>query len=316
MRRRHFLSATVTAATLRATAAGAAVLLTAGGLAACGMNAPAASGKLAVVASFYPLQFVAGRIGGDAVSITNLTAPGAEPHDLELTPQQVAQIAQAKVVIYLKGLQPAVDKAVESQAKGAVIDVSTLVSMLTASDKEAAQAPGLRGRDPHVWLDPARLSTIATAVAAKLGEVDSAHQADFTGSSAKLAADLAELDMEYATSLKTCQRKEIFTSHAAFGYLAQRYHLTQISLSRLDPEAEPTPQDLAKVADEARRYHATTIFYETLVSPKVSQTIAKEVGATAAVLDPIEGLRPGSTGDYLSIMRNNLKALRTALGCS
>jgi zinc transport system substrate-binding protein len=122
--------------------------------------------------------------------------------------------------------------------------------------------------------------------------------------------------MEYATGLKTCQRKEIFTSHAAFGYLADRYHLTQIALSGLTPEQEPTAQDLAAVSEEAKKYGATTIFYETLVSPKISETIAKQVGAKTAVLDPIEGLERGSTGNYLSVMRENLKTLQTALGCS
>jgi zinc transport system substrate-binding protein len=307
MRRRHLL---------RLTAAGSAALLSAGVLAACGAADPAAQGKLSVVAAFYPLQFISERLGGDAVSVTNLTAPGAEPHDLELKPQQVAQIAEAKVVIYLKGLQPEVDKAVKEQAKGVVIDVLSLVPTLNATAEEAAEAPDLQGKDPHVWLDPTRLSTIATTVAAKFGEADPAHQADFTDRASELAADLAELDMEFATGLKTCQRKEIFTSHAAFGYLAERYHLAQIALTGLSPEQEPTPQDLATVATEARKYGATTIFYETLVSPKISETIAKEIGAKTAVLDPIEGLEPGSTGDYFSVMREDLKALQTALGCS
>ena len=307
MRRRHLL---------RLAAAGSAALLSAGTLTACGADDPAAQGKFSVVAAFYPLQFISERLGGDFVSVTNLTAPGAEPHDLELKPQQVAQIAEAKVVIYLKGLQPEVDKAVKEQAKGIVIDVLSLVPTLNATAEEAAEAPDLQGRDPHVWLDPTRLSTIATTVAATFGEADPAHKTDFTDRAAKLAADLAELDMEFATGLKTCQRQEIFTSHAAFGYLAQRYHLTQVALSGLSPEQEPTPQDLATVAAEAKKFGATTIFYETLVSPKISETIAKEIGAKTAVLDPIEGLEPGSTGDYFSVMREDLKALQTALGCS
>jgi len=288
----------------------AAVLATAV-TAACGADTgPGAGGKLGVVASFYPLQFVAERIGGDAAAVANLTAPGAEPHDLELRPQQVAQVAGAKVVLYLKGFQPDVDKAVEGQARGEVVDVATLVPLINATGEEGS------GKDPHVWLDPMRLSAIATAAAAKFTAVDAANAGAYADRLAKLQADLAELDMEYATGLKACQRREIFTSHAAFGYLADRYHLTQIALSGLDPEVEPTPQQLASVAQEAEAKGATTIFYETLVSPKVSETIAREVGAQAAVLDPIEGLQPGSSGDYLSVMRTNLAALQKALGCS
>ncbi|MEV6967186.1 metal ABC transporter substrate-binding protein [Hamadaea sp. NPDC051192] len=304
MRLRHLLSV-----------ATAGVLL-AGGLAACGQDGASADGKLPVVAAFYPLQFVAQRIGGDAVQVTNLTAPGAEPHDLELSPKQLMQIAEAKVVLYLKGFQPEVDKAIDAQAKDKAIDVLTLVPTLTAAGEEAAETPELQGKDPHVWLDPTRLSTIAATVAAKFTAADPAHQAQFADNAAKLAADLAELDMEFATGLKTCQRKEIFTSHAAFGYLADRYHLTQIALTGLDPEQEPTAQSLADIAAEAKKYGATTIFSETLVSPKISETIAKEVGAKTAVLDPLEGLPAGSTGDYLSVMRQNLTALQSALGCS
>jgi zinc transport system substrate-binding protein len=298
------------AALLLATAAAATA-------AACGAeSAPGADGKLPVVASFYPLQFVSERIGGDTTAVTNLTAPGAEPHDLELRPQQVAQIAGAKVVVYLKGLQPDVDKAVANQAKGKVVDVTSVVPMMAATGEEAAEEPALKGKDPHVWLDPIRLSTIAAAVAAQFSAADPAHAGAYADRLATLQADLAELDMEYATGLKNCQRHEIVTSHAAFGYLADRYHLTQIALSGLDPSAEPTAQQLANVAKRAKEKGATTIFYETLVSPKVSETIAREVGAQAAVLDPIEGLRPGTSGDYLSVMRTDLAALQKALGCS
>jgi zinc transport system substrate-binding protein len=244
------------------------------------------------------------------VAVTNLTAPGAEPHDLELRPKQMAQVAEAKVVVYLKGFQPSVDKAVEGQAKGKVVDATTLVPLLSATGGEGG------GKDPHVWLDPTRLSAIAAAVAAQFSAVDPANAGAYADRLAKLQADLAELDMEYATGLKNCQRREVFTSHAAFGYLAERYHLTQVALSGLDPEVEPTPQQLAGVAQQAKAKGATTIFYETLVSPKISETIAREVGAQAAVLDPIEGLQPGSSGDYLSVMRTNLAALQKALGCS
>ncbi|WP_027341208.1 metal ABC transporter substrate-binding protein [Hamadaea tsunoensis] len=302
---------------MRRSLLGTVLLASALVLAACGKTAlPDAGGRLTVVAAFYPLQFVSERVGGDAVSVTNLTAPGAEPHDLELTPRQVAQIAEAQVVVYLKGLQPDVDKAVAEQAKGTVIDVSELVPMLTATGEAASEAPGLHGRDPHVWLDPTRLSTITAAVAAKLGAADSGHASTFTANAAKLEADLGELDMEYAAGLQTCARKQIFTSHAAFAYLAQRYGLQQVALSGLDPEIEPTPKQLAQVAQQARESGATTIFYETLVSPKVAETIAREVGIKAEVLDPIEGLAPGAGGDYLSIMGDNLSTLRTALGCS
>lgn len=311
--------------TPRASLLAAALLL--GTLTACGDDAPSApADKLDVVAAFYPLQFVAEKVGGDAVHVTNLAKPGAEPHDLELNADQVAQIADAKVVVYLKGFQPAVDEAVEQQGGDRAFDVSTAVPLLDASaghehegeeagaEEEHEEEAG--GKDPHVWLDPTRLATIGEKVAEKLGQADPDHAADYTARAATLRTDLDALDKEYAAGLKTCQRREIVTSHSAFGYLADRYDLEQIGITGLTPEDEPSPQRLAEVATEAREHKATTIFFETLVSPKVAETIASEVGAKTAVLDPIEGLQPGSSDDYFSVMRKNLATLKPALGCT
>ncbi|MBB5869737.1 zinc transport system substrate-binding protein [Allocatelliglobosispora scoriae] len=279
---------------------------------ACGTSGtPADSDKVAITAAFYPLAFISERIGGDAVSVTTLAQPGAEPHDLELTPRQLADVHDAKLVVYLDGFQPAVDTAVKAEAADHSLDVGALVPRLQGTDEDGHPA-----KDPHLWLDPTRLATIGDALARRLGEVDPAHAADYTTRAAKLHADLAELDMEYATGLSKCQRQAIVTGHEAFGYLADRYNLKQIGLAGLDPEIEPTPQRLAEVAAAARSTGATTIFFETLVSPKIAETIAKEVGAKTAVLDPIEGLEQGSSGDYISIMRSNLTTLREALGCS
>jgi zinc transport system substrate-binding protein len=272
-------------------------------LAACGDDTkPAgANGKVDAVAGFYPLEFATARIGGDRVSVTNLVQPGAEPHDLELKPSQILKITGADLVVYLRGLQPELDKAVgENKAKG--LDITTITP--------------LEGGDPHVWLDPVRFANVADAVAARLAQIDPDHAADYAARGKALHDELTKLDGEFAAGLKTCQRREVFTSHAAFGYLAKRYGLEQIALTGLSPDSEPTPQHLTEVARQARDRHATTIFFETLVSPRVAQVLAAEVGAKAAVLDPIEGLEPGSSGDYLSVMRDNLAALRDALACS
>jgi len=303
----------------------AAILI--GSLTACGDDASGAGdGKLSVVAAFYPLQFVAEKVGGDAVSVTNLAKPGAEPHDLELNADQVAQIVDAKVVVYLKGFQPAVDEAVEQQGGDRAFDVSTAVPLLNAAGdghSHEGEEPGAEEReeatghkDPHVWLDPTRLATIGESVAQRLGQADPDHAADYSARAATLRADLDTLDKEYAAGLKTCQRREIVTSHSAFGYLADRYDLEQIGITGLTPEDEPSPKRLAEVAAEAREHKATTIFFETLVSPKVADTIASEVGAKTAVLDPIEGLQPDSSDDYFSVMRKNLATLEPALGCT
>jgi zinc transport system substrate-binding protein len=282
-------------------------------------------GRVDVVAAFYPLQYVAQRVGGDAVAVTNLTKPGAEPHDLELSPIQVGQVSDADLILYLKGFQPAVDEAVTQSGGDRAFDAASAVPLLDASaaghdhageepaGEEHADEPG--GKDPHLWLDPTRLATLADAVAKRLATIDPDRAADYSGRATALRADLGRLDREYADGLKSCQRRELVVSHAAFGYLADRYDLEQIGLSGLSPENEPSPRRLAEVTEEAREHKATTIFFETLVSPKVAETIAREIGADTAVLDPLEGLQPGTDGDYLSIMRNNLAALRPALGC-
>jgi zinc transport system substrate-binding protein len=282
-------------------------------LAACapGDHAKAGGDKVDVVAAFYPLQFATQQVGGDRVSVTNLVKPGAEPHDLELQPKQVGQVSTADLVVYLRSFQPAVDETVDQEAKKTSLDVAT-VQPLHQAPKGAEET----GNDPHVWLDPVRFAAIADRIADRLATLDPAHAADIRDRAAALHAKLTALDQEYATGLAQCQRHEIVTSHAAFGYLAERYRLTQIPITGLTPDEEPTPRHLAEVADQARRYHATTIFFETLVSPKIAQTLATEVGAKAEVLDPIEGIEPGSHDDYLSVMRANLTRLRTALGCT
>lgn len=305
----------------RLLAATAAVLLAAP-LAGCLERSSGFSpdGRLDVVTAFYPLQFLSERIGAGAVTVTQLTKPGAEPHDVELNTRQVAAISDAGLVVYLKGFQPAVDEAVEQEAADRALDVGSTVSLLSAEhEHEEEHVPGEPehaegATDPHVWLDPLRFATIADRLAERLGRADPQRAAAYTGRAAALHQDLSALDAEYATALKTCARREIVTSHAAFHYLADRYHLTEVGITGISPESEPSPQRLGRVAEEARATGTTTIFFETLVSPKVADTIAREVGARTAVLDPLEGLsEPGA--DYFTVMRANLAALTTALGC-
>jgi zinc transport system substrate-binding protein len=280
-----------------------------------------------VVVGFYPLQYVVEQIGGDRVTVTSLAQPGAEPHDLELSPQQVAAVADADLVVYLSGFQPELDEAVELEARDEALEVSSVVPLIEGgathahdelTGEHAAETEPAEdgGRDPHFWLDPTRLSTVATAVSDRLAALDPAGAAAYATAATSLAGRLSDLDRTYAQRLATCQRREIVVSHAAFGYLAERYDLEQIGITGLSPDVEPTPQRLAEVTAAARHHGATTIFFETLVSPRVAEAIATEVGAATAVLDPLEGLPAGSAGDYVSVMRTNLDALTTALGCA
>ncbi|MGI8335336.1 metal ABC transporter substrate-binding protein [Actinomadura scrupuli] len=280
--------------------------------AACGGSGAAASGKPQVIGSFYPLAWLAERVGGGNAAVTTLTKPGTEPHDLELTPRQIVDVGKARLVVYLKDLQPAVDQAVAEHARTSSLDAASLVKTLPAAGTE--QRPG--HHDPHLWLDPSRLATVATTLGERLARIDPAHATAYRANARTLTGELTALDGEFRAGLATCTQKTIVTSHAAFGYLAERYGLTQVPVSGIDPEAEPSPKRLAELTRQIRRTGVTTVFTETLVSPKVAQTLAQEAGVRTATLDPIEGLPQGSRDDYASVMRHNLTTLRTALDCS
>jgi zinc transport system substrate-binding protein len=275
--------------------------------------------RAAITAGFYPMAWLAEEVGGAAVAVRTLTKPGAEPHDLELAPRQLAELGKAKLVIYVKGLQPAVDEAVQQHAEDRGLDAASLVKTLPppADGHEAADGHEQpeAGHDPHIWLDPARMATVASKLGERLAEADPGQAAAYRANAKALAAELGKLDTEFSTGLRDCPRKSIVTAHAAFGYLADRYGLTQISIAGIDPQSEPSPKRLAELTHEVRDSGATTVFTETLVSPKVAETLAREAGVRTATLDPVEGVAEGSGADYLSLMRQNLRTLRTALSC-
>jgi zinc transport system substrate-binding protein len=271
-------------------------------VAGCG-TAPGAKGKTSVVAAFYPLAFAAEQIGGSKVDVNNLTPPGAEPHDIELTPGDVGRLQQADVVLYLShGFQPTVEEAVRG-ARGKRVDILAGLGLRKGVGDEAGKT------DPHVWLDPVLFARVVRRIGAVLGEPARARA---------LARRVLALDGEYRRGLAHCARRDFVTSHAAFGYLAARYHLRQVPITGIDPESEPSPQHLRNLIELVRRQHVTTVFFERLVSPRLAETVARDAGAKAAVLDPIEGLTPfeqshGAT--YLTLMRQNLYELRKALSC-
>jgi zinc transport system substrate-binding protein len=307
-------------------AAFAATLLLPPLLAGCsGAGAAGHDAGLHVVAAFYPFAYVAERDGGDHAEVTNLTSPGLEPHDIELTPQQVAEISQADIVVYEKGFQPSVDAAVEQNPARQNLDVTTVVPLQdtgspaqpdTGGGPDVTATDQLEG-DPHLWLNPTLLIPIAHKLAAELAAADPPNASDYRRNAARLATDLRSLDAEFRRGLADCRRTVFVTSHAAFGYLAQRYGLTMIPIAGLSPDAEPSPQHLAELQDLIRHEGVTTVFSEVLGSKKYADTMAGDLGITTAVLDPIEGLADSGTGqDYLSLMRANLSALRQANGCS
>lgn len=248
-----------------------------------------------MVAGFYPLAYAAAWIGGDAVTVRNLTPPGAEPHDFELSPGDVEAVRSADLVLYLgQGFQPALEDAVEA-VTGKAVDLLDGVDV--------------HGRDPHVWLDPTLYAQLAERIGAELGREQAA---------GALTAELRALDAELEQGLADCDRRTIVTSHEAFAYLAARYRLVQVAVTGLSPEAEPAPRDLERTVDEVRASGATTVYVEPLASRRIAETVAREADVGVTVLNPLEGLTEDELAggaDYFSVMRENLAALREGLGC-
>ncbi len=316
------LLATALAAALGLAGCSASATPGVGDPAGSGASAPAgtaAPGTLSVTAGFYPLAYLLEQIGGPDVTVTTLAKPGAEPHDTELTPSQVASLTGTRLVVTLGGFQPAVDQAVAQQAPDAAFDLGPLVSLdLTTAgeDGEGGEATGAV-TDLHFWLDPLRYAAAGTAVAERLATIDPARARDFRSRATAFAASMGELDTAYSQGLATCASRTLVTAHAAFGYLATRYHLTQVPIAGLSPDREPSARKLGEIARLVNGSGVRTIYTETLVDPTLAETIANTTNARTAVLDPVEGITTASAGpDYPSVMRANLATLRSGQDCS
>ncbi len=309
-------------------------------LTGCGTDSDeaAADGTLQVAAAFYPLEFVASRVGGDRVEVTTLTGPGTEPHDIELTVAQTARVGEADLVLYQDSMQPIVGDAVEQTAGGATLEVEEVIDFIPfaeehdhsdeehtedehaedehADEEEEGHDHDHGDEDPHFWLDPARMATLAEAVASELGDIDPDHAEEYDANAAALVEELDELDAAFAEGLADCERDLVVVSHDAFGYLGDRYGLDIHGIAGLSPDAEPGPADIAELQELIDAEGVTTVFSETLVSPATAETLAQDAGVGTDVLDPLEGLSDETADeDYLSIMRSNLASLQEANGC-
>jgi zinc transport system substrate-binding protein len=290
-------------------------------LAGCGGGAEGEEPSgMALVAGFYPLEWTAERIGGERVSVVSLTPPGAEPHDLELAPQDVGAIADADLLVYLAGFQPAIDEAAEAEASdrawdaGPAADLSLTVAEDTHGDDEEHADEAL---DPHFWLDPLRLADVGDALAERLADADPEGADTYRENAAALRTDLEALDTDTQEALADCAVDTLVTSHDAFGYLADRYGFEVVGISGVSPSQEPEPAALAEISDLVTDRGVTTVYTETLVDPAVAETVAAEAGVRTAVLDPLEGLSDESAGDdYLEVMRANGATMAEGQSCT
>ncbi len=272
-------------------------------------------GKLQVSTSFYPLYFFASKIGGEKANVVNITPAGAEPHDYDPSTADIANIENSSLLIINGGgLEPWGDK-VSNIVGSKKVDVVRVADDITT---QLVDENGTKVQDPHVWLDPVLAKKMVQKILDGFIKVDPGNKVLYTKNANDIQVKLDTLDQEFRNGLKSCSQKDIVTSHAAFGYLATRYGLTQVAISGLSPDEEPTPKKISEIANLVRKNNVHYIFFEDLISPRLAETLAQETGAKTLSFNPLEGLTPEeiSAGqDYFSMQTKNLQSLKIALGC-
>jgi zinc transport system substrate-binding protein len=261
------------------------------------------------------------------VNVIQITPDGVEVHEYEPSPQDVATLLSADVLLVNGGGVDAwaEDLIPDAEAAGVtVVRMSDVVPFLerAAEEEDHGEKEDAHGHeegvDPHAWLDLARAQEMARAIGEALIMRDSEHADKYTSNTNAFRAHLAELDQSFQTTLATCQSRTIFAAHDAFSYWGLRYNINVHAASGISPEAEPSVQDLANMIREAKELQVTTIFFESPASTALATTIANEIGAAVDVLNPLEGRTPeqiASGATYLTLMQENLNALAKALTC-
>ncbi len=273
-----------------------------------------ASSGLQIATSFYPLYFFTSEIVGNGGEVINLTPAGTEPHDYDLTPQDLVKIYQSKLLIINSTVFEKWSTKIITSLKNKPVQILVIADELKTESPNNNTAP----TDPHFWLSPVLAEKEIDIILQKIITVDSDNKNDYLIRANMLKEKLQMLDKDYRSGLSKCTKKDIITSHAAFGYLAKEYGFNQLAIAGLSPDEEPTLQTLKTISDFAKKNNVQYIFFESLVSPKLSETIANEVGAKTLVLNPLEGLSMQDIAEgknYFTEMRSNLNQLKIALQC-
>ena len=300
---------------------------------AAGTEDTSSEKKLNVMASFYPMYDFATKVGGDKVEVTNMVPAGTEPHDWEPAATDVKNLEEADVFIYngagmehwtedvLGALDNKELKVVEASRgltllEGKEEDEEETEDSSSDSDASDESTDSEITYDPHVWLDPLNAKAEMENIKNAFVEADPDNKDYYEQNYEIYAEKFDQLDKEYTDGLADTKSKDLITSHEAFGYLCQAYGLNQVGIEGLSPDSEPDASRMNEIIKFAKENNVKTIFFEELVSPKVSETIADEIGAKTAVLNPLEGLTDDeiSAGeDYFSVMESNLKTIEDAL---
>lgn len=283
--------------------------------------------KLAVAASFYPLAEFVRNVGGDAVEVWTATPAGAEPHDFEPSPADIVRVYGSDVFLANGGgIDSWLDKLIPDLERRhvhvLVMEKHIAMRKLDGAEERQPSNGGddrpAESLDPHIWLDPVLAMREVGLIRDTLSQADPTHAALFARNASDYLATLSALNVEYAKGLSSCRKPEIVASHDAYAYMGSRYGFKVLAITGISPDAEPSAGDLARLADLMRKEGLHYVFFESLVSPALSQALAREAGATALPLDPLEGLTDADIANgknYLSVMRENLAPLRTAMVC-
>lgn len=301
-------------------------------LASCGMPAEEGAG-LRVSATFYPLAHFAQQVSGPDAVVIQVAPAGVEPHDFEPTPKDVSSLLSSDILIVNGAGVDAWAEELErefTEKGGSFLLMEEALDLLPAEEEDDHEESEEEGHgeeeddhehgplDPHVWLDPSLASRQVDLIAQTLSARDPANADAYARRANDYRAELETLDRRFAEGLKECEDRTVVVAHDAFRYLGRRYGLEMVAIAGMSPDEEPSPKQVAQLVEIAREKGVTTVFFETLASPKLAETLAGEIDARTAVLNPLEGLTPDEAAagkTYLSVMEENLSALRTALRC-
>lgn len=275
-------------------------------------NVQQPGGRIKVVTSFYPLYEIAKRVGGDYIDLKNLVPAGAEPHDYELTPKDIASITESQILLVNGGgMEPWLDKLLSDLAQQSPVRV--------LDESKLFESAGVGSQhDPHIWLDPSQYMQEVSEFEKTISSLDPLHKEYYSLQAKNFIAQLTDLDEKFKQGLQNCALRDFVTNHAAFAYLSKRYNLNMIAIAGFSPDAEPSIKTLASLVDVINQKKIHYILTESLVSPKIAEVLANETGAKTLVLNPLEGLtseQMTSGQNYLTVMQQNLKNLQTALEC-
>ena len=271
-------------------------------------------GKFKIYTSIYPLYDFATKVGGDRVSVTNLVPAGTEPHDYELSTTDMINLEKADMLIYNgAGIENWSDKVISSIENKNIVYVKTSQGLdLYTQDNNSDDGHNHGHIDPHTWLSIKNAKKEMENIKDALVKMDPENSDYYEANYKTYAKKFNELENKYKETLDPILNKSIIVAHEAFGYLCRDYDIDQVGIEGLTPDSEPSPARMKKIIKFAKDNNIKTIFFEELVSPKVANTIAKEVGADTAVLNPLEGLSEDEIKngeDYFSVMEENLNAI-------